>query len=101
MQKKDHCRLQTRGVRNISSLFLCGNIFILCNCVGLQNDKFDQFWAINRRFMEPGGGEDFFKHIPLRFHMVNSHTVLQKLVKPVRYQKLDIILPLPTSVADP
>jgi len=62
MQKKDHNQLWT----------------------GLQNDKFDQFWAINRRFMEPGGGEEFFKHIPVRFHMVNSLTLLQKLVKPVR-----------------
>ena len=31
---------------------------------GLQNDKFDQFWAINRKFMF--SGEENFKHIPIR-----------------------------------
>lgn len=44
MQKKDHNQLW----------------------LGLVNDKFDQFWAINRRLMEPTGDLDGFKHIPLR-----------------------------------
>lgn len=48
---------------------------------GLQNDKFDQFWAINRRFMETSGDENF-KHIPIRFHLSNDGSVMQKLVKP-------------------
>ena len=43
MQKKDH-----------KQLFL-----------GLQNDKFDQFWAINRRLMEYIEDANSFKHIPL------------------------------------
>lgn len=47
MQKKDHNQLWT----------------------GLLNDKFDQFWAINRRLMEcSSDGGDTFKHIPLRFY---------------------------------
>lgn len=47
MQKKDHNQLWA----------------------GLLNDKFDQFWAINRRLMEcSGDGGDTFKHIPLRFY---------------------------------
>jgi len=58
MQKKDHLQLWT----------------------GLQNDKFDQFWAINRRFMEVG--EDNFKHVPIRFHVRDSSSVVQKLVRP-------------------
>lgn len=62
MQKKDHNQLWA----------------------GLQNDKFDQFWAINRRFMEPGAGEEYFKHIPVRFHLAQSAGLLQKLIKPVR-----------------
>lgn len=33
---------------------------------GLVNEKFDQFWAINRRLMEPSGDLDGFKHIPIR-----------------------------------
>jgi len=61
MQKKDHNQLW----------------------LGLQNDKFDQFWAINRRLMEAPAGEEHFKHIPVRFHLAESQTVLQKLVKPV------------------
>ena len=35
MQKKDHSQLWQ----------------------GLQNDKFDQFWAVNRRLMEPSPGD--------------------------------------------
>jgi len=61
MQKKDHLQLWT----------------------GLQNDKFDQFWAINRRLMECPGGEDNFKHIPIRFHVASNTSVVQKLVKPL------------------
>jgi len=61
MQKKDHNQLW----------------------LGLQNDKFDQFWAINRRLMEAPAGEEYFKHIPIRFYMTDTQTVLQKLVRPV------------------
>jgi len=60
MQKKDHLQLWS----------------------GLQNDKFDQFWAINRKLMETSQGE-FFKHIPIRFHVSGSNSVHQKLIKPV------------------
>jgi len=49
---------------------------------GLQNDKFDQFWAINRRFMESPGQENF-KNIPIRFHLSEKQSVVQKLVKPI------------------
>ena len=68
MQKKDHNQLW----------------------LGLTSDKFDQFWAINRKLMEPGSGqEESFKHIPVRFYIggvdnsgsVNS-TILQKLINP-------------------
>lgn len=45
MQKKDHVQLW----------------------LGLMNDKFDQFWAINRRLMEQGADpESDFKYIPVR-----------------------------------
>lgn len=39
--------------------------FFICNFV-LLPDKFDQFWAVNRRLMEPIGDQDGFKHIPIR-----------------------------------
>jgi len=63
MQKKDHNQLW----------------------LGLSSDKFDQFWAINRKFMEPLPGEESFKHIPIRFYIGGndnslSSSILQKLV---------------------
>jgi len=61
MQKKDHNQLW----------------------LGLQNDKFDQFWTINRRLMETPSGDDNFKHIPVRFYLKEDQSVVQRLVKPV------------------
>lgn len=58
MQKKDHNQLWT----------------------GLQNHKFDQFWAINKKLMERIGGESF-KHIPYRLYMADS-TMIQRLTSP-------------------
>ncbi|XP_037932598.1 autophagy protein 5-like [Teleopsis dalmanni] len=46
MQKKDHNQLW----------------------LGLTNDKFDQFWAINRRLMEANSEQETFKHVPIRFY---------------------------------
>ncbi|CAL4188685.1 unnamed protein product, partial [Meganyctiphanes norvegica] len=48
---------------------------------GLCNDKFDQFWAINRKLMECSG-EDGFRHIPFRFHF-SSQPPMQCLIRPV------------------
>ena len=50
--------------------------------LGLLNDKFDQFWLVNRKLMEPLNGEHF-KHIPIRFyHHDDSTSFVQMLVKP-------------------
>jgi len=46
MQKKDHNQLW----------------------LGLINEKFDQFWAVNRRLMEPYSDQESFKNIPVRFY---------------------------------
>ncbi|MGH0152582.1 UNVERIFIED_CONTAM: hypothetical protein FKN15_063571 [Acipenser sinensis] len=46
MQKKDHKQLW----------------------MGLQNDKFDQFWAINRKLMEYSVEEGGFRYIPFRIY---------------------------------
>ncbi|XP_013384929.1 autophagy protein 5-like [Lingula anatina] len=59
MQKKDHKQLWT----------------------GLQNDKFDQFWTINRKLMERLG-EEGFKYLPFRIHQPEK-PFIQKLFKPV------------------
>lgn len=50
--------------------------------LGLVSDKFDQFWAINRRLMEPTGGEESFKHIPVRLYVGDTCSILQRLVSP-------------------
>jgi len=60
MQKKDHSQMW----------------------LGLVSDKFDQFWAINRRLMEPSGGEENFKHIPIRLYEGDNCNILQRLVTP-------------------
>ncbi|XP_043274751.1 autophagy protein 5 [Venturia canescens] len=60
MQKKDHNQLW----------------------LGLLNDKFDQFWAVNRRLMETTNSEEGFKYIPFRCY-TSEDKYVQKLVKPV------------------
>jgi autophagy-related protein 5 len=59
MQKKDH-----------KQLFL-----------GLQNDKFDQFWAVNRRLMESVEQENGFKNIPIKFYTVDVSLLMIALLK--------------------
>jgi len=68
MQKKDHNQLW----------------------LGLTSDKFDQFWAINRKLMEPlGAGDEGFRHIPVRFHLAGvdnsgqaTSNIVQRLISP-------------------
>lgn len=59
MQKKDHKQLW----------------------LGLNNDKFEQFWSVNKRLMERSGDE-LFKNIPFRIHQRDA-AFLQKLSRPV------------------
>lgn len=49
---------------------------------GLSNDKFDQFWAINRRLMEPNGDQETFKYVPVRFYS-DEDVYIQKLITPL------------------
>lgn len=44
-------------------------------------DKFDQFWAVNRKLMEASGEQDHFKYIPFRCYIDEGYK--QKLIKPV------------------
>lgn len=44
-------------------------------------DKFDQFWAINRRLMESHGDSEGFKHIPIKLYS-DDGTCSQRLVSP-------------------
>ncbi|XP_043921174.1 autophagy protein 5 isoform X2 [Protopterus annectens] len=62
MQKKDHKQLW----------------------MGLQNDKFDQFWAINRKLMEYPAEDLGFRYIPFRIYQASSERpFIQKLFRPV------------------
>uniref|UniRef100_A0A3B3SR57 Autophagy protein 5 n=1 Tax=Paramormyrops kingsleyae TaxID=1676925 RepID=A0A3B3SR57_9TELE len=62
MQKKDHKQLW----------------------MGLQNDKFDQFWAMNRKLMEYPIEERGFRYIPFRIYQPTSdRPFIQKLFRPV------------------
>lgn len=47
----------------------------------LFSDKFDQFWAVNRKLMELGS-EDSFKYVPFRCYYKDEH-MIQKLIRPV------------------
>ncbi|XP_076675362.1 autophagy protein 5 [Andrena cerasifolii] len=49
---------------------------------GLLNDKFDQFWSVNRKLMEASNSEEGFKYIPFRCY-TSEDSYVQKLVKPV------------------
>lgn len=60
MQKKDHNQLWS----------------------GLLNDKFDQFWSVNRKLMEASNTDEGFKYIPFRCY-TSEDKYVQKLVKPV------------------
>uniref|UniRef100_A0A8C1EBX6 Autophagy protein 5 n=1 Tax=Cyprinus carpio carpio TaxID=630221 RepID=A0A8C1EBX6_CYPCA len=62
MQKKDHKQLW----------------------MGLQNDKFDQFWAMNRKLMEYPTDEGGFRYIPFRMYQtMGERPFIQKLFRPV------------------
>ncbi|MFT7800413.1 autophagy protein 5 [Arapaima gigas] len=62
MQKKDHKQLW----------------------MGLQNDKFDQFWAMNRKLMEYPTEEGGFRYVPFRIYQTTSNRpFIQKLFRPV------------------
>ncbi|XP_021948161.1 autophagy protein 5 isoform X1 [Folsomia candida] len=49
--------------------------------LGFQNDKFDQFWGVNKRLMESPAGEGF-RNIPIRCYTPEKFA-MQRLVKPV------------------
>uniref|UniRef100_A0A2K5LZ24 Autophagy related 5 n=1 Tax=Cercocebus atys TaxID=9531 RepID=A0A2K5LZ24_CERAT len=60
MQKKDHKQLW----------------------MGLQNDRFDQFWAINRKLMEYPAEENGFRYIPFRIYQTTTESFFfQKLFR--------------------
>lgn len=46
-------------------------------------DKFDQFWAVNRKLMELPNDCDHFKYVPFRCYL-DDGGYKQKLIKPMR-----------------
>uniref|UniRef100_D3ZJZ1 Autophagy protein 5 n=1 Tax=Rattus norvegicus TaxID=10116 RepID=D3ZJZ1_RAT len=52
--------------------------------MGLQNDRFDQFWTINRKLMEYPPEENGFRYIPFRIYQTTTERpFIQKLFRPV------------------
>jgi len=47
--------------------------------LGLCSDKYDQFWAVNRRLME---GSDAWRHLPVRVYSGDNCAMTQRLVCP-------------------
>jgi len=47
--------------------------------LGLCSDKFDQFWAVNRRLME---GSDCWRHLPVRVYSGDNCAMAQRLMSP-------------------
>lgn len=69
MQKKDHKQLFLGLLNGKLATFFYTKFLIF----DFSSDKFDQFWAVNRRLMESTEMEGF-KHIPLRcYNEVSSH----------------------------
>jgi autophagy-related protein 5 len=53
--------------------------------LGLQNDKFDQFWSVNKKLMENSADRPF-NNIPVRVYQTDSQSTcfIQKMVKPIK-----------------
>lgn len=91
LQKKDHNQLWL-GLQNgdflqpsfiyyySKSMSLSLQFSVLSHCI-LISDKFDQFWAVNRKLMEVNS-EETFKYIPFRLYQ-GDKPFSQRLVKPV------------------
>lgn len=80
MQKKDHNQLWL-GLQNGNNLVSCiATVIIYIYRVSLL-DKFDQFWAVNRKLMEAPSDSDHFRYIPFRCYLEDGYR--QKLIKPI------------------
>jgi hypothetical protein len=79
MQKKDHKQLwhgfQNGMFANEQGFFSQGQSG---NCFLFSKDKFDQFWFINKKLMEPSENSDAFKNIPFRVYQVRKLESRQK-----------------------
>ena len=48
---------------------------------GIQNDRFDQFWSVNKKLMEVTDGSECFRSIPYRIYQ-NDQAFVQKIFEP-------------------
>ncbi|TKC52594.1 hypothetical protein EI555_018043 [Monodon monoceros] len=56
---------------------------IICDFISTK-DRFDQFWAINRKLMEYPAEENGFRYIPFRIYQTTTERpFIQKLFRPV------------------
>ncbi|XP_044613175.1 autophagy protein 5 isoform X3 [Equus asinus] len=80
MQKKDHKQLWM-GLQNVVSTWSSQEIETTQR---VKQDRFDQFWAINRKLMEYPAEENGFRYIPFRIYQTTTERpFIQKLFRPV------------------
>ena len=48
---------------------------------GIQNDRFDQFWSVNKKLMELTDGTECFRSIPYRIYQ-SDQAFVQKIFEP-------------------
>ncbi|KAH0622188.1 hypothetical protein JD844_024280 [Phrynosoma platyrhinos] len=92
MQKKDHKQLWM-GLQNGKNVCTAFIVLHTDECYfHFFPDKFDQFWAINRKLMEYPPEENGFRYIPFRiyqlktnfyFQATSERPFIQKLFRPV------------------
>lgn len=85
MQEKEHNQLWL-GLQNGKTLCTMAKLeftfYFNIPCL----DKFDQFWAVNKKLMDTSGGEEF-KNIPFRLYTTDNAPFVQKLIKPYAEEK--------------
>lgn len=65
---------------------------------GLKNDKFDEFWAINRRLMD-NSSEEPLRSIPYRLYQIDEPGFVQKLFKPLIEERQAVLEDLLLEIA--
>ena len=66
------------GYKNWSEISVLSSVQQIWSCL----DRYDQFWAINRKLMETTTENPFFRYVPFRIYQPDRPLV-QTLIRPV------------------
>lgn len=78
VEKINACRSGQTSVRKVCTLFHLPekeHIVLILKSDFPFTDKFEQFWAINRKLMEYPAEESGFRYIPFRIYQVGAHEI--------------------------